>query len=57
MNKSELAEALANEAHLSKAAAARAVDALWGIITKTVAKRQDVQLIGLGRVINQGLSD
>jgi nucleoid DNA-binding protein len=48
VNKSELIEALAKETDLSKAAAARAVDALLGIITKTVAKKQDVQLIGFG---------
>ncbi len=48
MNKSELIEALAKETDLSKAAAARAIDALLGIVTKTVAKKQDVQLIGFG---------
>ena len=48
MNKSELIEALAKETDLSKSAAARAIDALLGIVTKTVAKKQDVQLIGFG---------
>ena len=48
MNKSELIEALAKETDLSKAAAGRAIDALLGIVTKTVAKKQDVQLIGFG---------
>ena len=48
MNKAELIEALAKETDLSKAAAARAIDALLGIVTKTVAKKQDVQLIGFG---------
>ena len=33
---------------MSKAAAGRAVAALVDIITKTVAKKQDVQLIGFG---------
>jgi len=42
LNKAELIEALA------KAAAGRAVSALVDIITKTVAKKQDVQLIGFG---------
>ena len=48
MNKAELIEALANETDMSKAAAGRAVSALVDIITKTVAKKQDVQLIGFG---------
>lgn len=48
MNKTELIEALAKETEVSKAAAARAIDGLINIITKTVAKKQDVQLIGFG---------
>ncbi len=48
MNKTELIEALAKETELSKAAAGRTLDALMDIITKTVAKKQDVQLIGFG---------
>ena len=48
MNKAELIEALAKETDMSKAAAGRAVSALVSIITKTVAKKQDVQLIGFG---------
>lgn len=48
MNKAELVEALAKETELSKAAAGRAIDALVDIITHTVAKKQDVQLIGFG---------
>ena len=48
MNKTELVEALAKETDMSKAAAGRALDALVDIITKTVAKKQDVQLIGFG---------
>lgn len=48
MNKTELTEALAAKTDLSKAAAGRAVDALVEIITATVAKKQDVQLIGFG---------
>jgi DNA-binding protein HU-beta len=39
---------LAKETELSKAAAGRAIDALVHIITKTVAKKEDVQLIGFG---------
>lgn len=48
MNKGELVEALAKETDLSKAAAARAVEAMTSIITTTVAKKQDVQIIGFG---------
>ena len=48
MNKTELIEALVKETDLSKAAADRALEALVHIITKTVAKKQDVQLIGFG---------
>ncbi len=48
MNKSELIEALVKETEVSKAAAGRSIDALIQIITKTVAKKQDVQLIGFG---------
>lgn len=48
MNKSELIEALVKETDMSKAAAGRALNALVDIITKTVAKKQAVQLIGFG---------
>lgn len=48
VNKSELIEAIAKETELSKAAADRALDAVMSIIVKTVAKKQDVQLIGFG---------
>jgi nucleoid DNA-binding protein len=48
MNKAELIESLAAKTDLSKAACGRAIDALLEIITSTVAKKQDVQLIGFG---------
>lgn len=48
MNKTELIEAIVKETELSKAAATRVLNALIGTITKTVAKKQDVQLIGFG---------
>ena len=48
MNKSELIEALAAKTDTSKAAACRPLDALLEIITTTVAKKQDVTLIGFG---------
>jgi len=48
MNKAELIEAVAKEADLSKAAAAKFLDAVTGAITKAVAKNNPVQLIGFG---------
>ncbi len=48
MNKSELIEAIVKETDLSKAAATRALNAVVDTIVKTVAKKQDVQLIGFG---------
>jgi len=48
LNKAELIEALVKETDVSKAAAGRTIDALVQIITKTVAKKEDVQLIGFG---------
>jgi nucleoid DNA-binding protein len=48
MNKSELIEAIVKETELSKAAAGRALNAVLDTIVKTVAKKQDVQLIGFG---------
>ena len=48
MNKAELIEAIAKETELSKATAGRALEAVLSTIVKTVAKKQDVQLIGFG---------
>jgi nucleoid DNA-binding protein len=48
LNKAGLIEALVKETDMSKAAAGRTIDALVEIITKTVAKKEDVQLIGFG---------
>ena len=48
MNKTELIEAIAKETELSKADASRALNAVIDTIIKTVAKKQDVQLIGFG---------
>lgn len=48
MNKKELIDSLATETEMSKAAAGRTLDALIGIITAKVAKKEDVQLIGFG---------
>lgn len=48
MNKSELIEALASSADLSKAAAGRTLDALLETIVDTVAKGDSVALLGFG---------
>ncbi len=48
MNKSELIEALAAKADVSKAAAGASIDALVEIITSAVAKGEDVALVGFG---------
>lgn len=48
LNKTELIEAIVKETELTKAAATRALNAVLDTIVKTVAKKQDVQLIGFG---------
>ncbi len=48
MNKSELIDAVATAADLSKAAAGAAIDAMTAAITKAVAKGDSVTLIGFG---------
>lgn len=48
MNKSELIEAVATAADLSKAAAGNALDAVIKAITKAVSKGDTVTLIGFG---------
>ncbi len=48
MNKSELIEALASKTDMTKAAAGKSLDALIEIITTTVAKGEDVSLVGFG---------
>lgn len=48
MNKSELIEATAKEADISKAAAGSAIDAALAAITSAVAKGDTVTLIGFG---------
>lgn len=49
MNKSELIDSLAEKADLSKAAAARAIDALIDTIVSEVAKGGEVSLVGFGK--------
>ena len=48
MNKSDLIDAMATQAEVSKAAAGRALDAAIAAITATVAKGDNVTLVGFG---------
>ncbi len=48
MNKSDLIDAIARHADISKAAAGRALDALTGAITGALAKGGSVTLVGFG---------
>jgi DNA-binding protein HU-beta len=48
MNKSELIEAIANKADLSKAVSARALDAVVETIVQAVSKGDGVSLVGFG---------
>lgn len=48
MNKTELVAAIADEANLTKADAAKALDATINTITGAMAKGDDVAIIGFG---------
>ncbi len=48
VNKTELVEAVAASADLSKAAAAKAVDGVMAAITETLKKGDTVALVGFG---------
>lgn len=48
MNKTELIEAIANSADLSKAKAGETVDAFVEAVTKSLKKGNDVRLVGFG---------
>lgn len=48
MNKSDLVDAIAKSADISKAAAARALDATVDSITKALKKGDTVSLVGFG---------
>jgi DNA-binding protein HU-beta len=48
MNKSELIQAIADKADLSKADAARALDAMILVIGKALKKKDKVALVGFG---------
>lgn len=48
MNKAQLIEKLSQKAHLSKVQTEAALDAAIDIIQKTVAKGEEVKLVGFG---------
>jgi len=48
MNKTELIEAMAEKAGLTKADAGRALDAFIKTVTETLAKKEKVSLVGFG---------
>jgi len=50
MNKAELINAVADKAELSKADAARAVDAIVEVVTKALKKHDKVSLVGFGTI-------
>lgn len=53
MNKNELIEAIANGADLTKADAAKALDATIEAITKSLKKGNEVRLVGFGTFLTQ----
>ena len=48
MNKAQLIEVIANDAEVTKAAAAACVDAFINNVTKTLKKKGEVRLVGFG---------
>ena len=48
MNKSQLVEAIAKDAGLTKKAAETALNALVGVVTNALKKGEKVQLVGFG---------
>ncbi len=48
MNKSELVDAVAEEADISKAAAGRAVDAMVNAVTNALKEGDQITLVGFG---------
>ncbi|HSW11921.1 MAG TPA: HU family DNA-binding protein [Solimonas sp.] len=48
MNKTDLINAIADKADLSKADAGRALDALFEVVGKALKKRDKVSLVGFG---------
>ncbi|WP_375347376.1 HU family DNA-binding protein (plasmid) [Priestia megaterium] len=48
MNKTELVDAVATQAELSKQDAKKAVEALFETVSNTLAKEEKIQLVGFG---------
>jgi len=53
MNKSELVDAIADRADISKAAAGRAVDAMTDVIGETLGRGDQVSLVGFGTFLTR----
>ncbi len=53
MNKAELVDAVADAADISKAAAARSVDAVFEVITEQLKRGDAVTLVGFGTFITR----
>jgi DNA-binding protein HU-beta len=51
MNKTELKNAVAKKAELSKKDVGKAIDALLEVVTETLAKDENVQLTGFGNFV------
>ena len=51
MNKNELVDSVAAATELTKADAARAVDAVFDSITRSLKKGQEVRLVGFGTFV------
>jgi DNA-binding protein HU-beta len=49
MNKSQLIEAVASDSGLTKADSARAIESLLDTVTKTLKKRDEVSITGIGK--------
>ena len=48
MNKNDLVAAVANEADMSKADAAKAIDGVFVAITESLQRQEEVRLVGFG---------
>lgn len=53
MNKSELVDAVADRADISKAAASRAVDSMVDVISEALGKGDQVTLVGFGTFLTR----
>tara|TARA_Y100000031_G_scaffold59997_1_gene67734 strand:- start:313 stop:585 length:273 start_codon:yes stop_codon:yes gene_type:complete len=48
LNKNDLVAAVANEANMSKADAAKAIDGVFVAITESLQRQEEVRLVGFG---------